>query len=478
MTRKAALLPILAGLIAGGGMLMPAASYAGDEATSVIKIDPGAAASTQSLALPAGRSAVIDLPVDARDVLVSNPLVAEAVLRTPRRIYVLGLKSGVTDAMFFDASGRRLLSLAIRVDQSTSALADTINRILPGSVVKIESLNDSVILTGTVTSSADADKAVRIAAATVARPEQVINMLSIAGEEQVMLKVRIVEMQRSVIKQLGIGWRALINQAGSTQFLLNEATTYGINGALLGGLTSSGGYTNGSGQVSGNIAAFEREGLVRTLAEPNLTAVSGEPAKFLVGGEFPVPVAQDTTGAVTVSFKDYGVGLGFTPVVLSGGRIQLKLTTEVSELSQLGEFSVAAGSGSTAPQLVIPGLNVRRTNTTVEMSSGGSLMIAGLLQDTSSQDLDALPGIKDLPILGALFRSRDYQSGETELVVIVTPYLVNPVSPGALQTPADGLEQASDKDTIFLGRLNKTFNHQSSAPEGRTYQGPYGYVVE
>jgi len=478
MIRKAALLPVLAGVLAGGGMLLPVASHAGDETTSVIKVDPRAAASTQLLALPEGRSAVIDLPVDARDVLVSNPAIAEAVLRTPRRIYVLGLKSGVTDAMFFDAAGRRLLSLNIRVDQNTSALADTINRILPGSQVKVEAINNSVILSGTVTSAADADKAVRLATATVDKPEQVLNMLSIAGEQQVMLKVRIVEMQRTVIKQLGVNWHALVNQAGSTQFLLNEAATYGINGSLLGGLNAGGAYNTANNQISGNLQAFEREGLVRTLAEPNLTAVSGEPAKFLVGGEFPVPVNQDLTGAVTVEFKDYGVGLGFTPIVLSGGRIQLKLTTEVSELSQQGEFSLASSNSSTSPQLVIPGLNVRRADTTVEMSSGGSLMIAGLLEDTSSQDLDALPGIKDLPILGALFRSRDYQSGQTELVVIVTPYLVSPVGAGQLQTPADGLQQASDTDTILLGRLNKTFNHESSAPTGRTYQGPYGYVVE
>jgi pilus assembly protein CpaC len=480
MIRKAALLQVLAGVLAGGGMLMPVASHAADETTSVIKIDAGAAASTQLLALPIGRSAVIDLPADARDVLVSNPLIAEAVLRTPRRIYVLGLKSGVTDAMFFDSAGHRLLSLNIRVDQNTSALADTINRILPGSQVKIESINDSVILTGTVTSAADADKAVRIAAATVANPQQVLNMLSIAGEEQVMLKVRIVEMQRDVIKQLGVDWHTLINQAGSTQFLLNTATSYGINGALLGGISTGVGYNTANNQVTGNLQAFEREGLVRTLAEPNLTAVSGEPAKFLVGGEFPVPVAQDVTGQITVAFKDYGVGLGFTPIVLSGGRIQLKLTTEVSELSQQGAFSLAATSGSTAstPQLVIPGLVVRRANTTVEMSSGGSLMIAGLLEDTASQDLDALPGIKDLPILGALFRSRDYLSGQTELVVIVTPYLVSQVGAGQLQTPNDGLETANDRDTIFFGRLNKTFNRETSAPAGRTYQGPYGYVVE
>jgi pilus assembly protein CpaC len=253
MIRKAALLPVLAGVLAGAGMLMPVASHAGDETSSVIKVDAGSASSTQLLALPIGRSAVVDLPVDARDVLVTNPQIAEAVLRTPRRIFVLGLKSGVTDAMFFDSSGRRLLALNIRVDQNVSALADTINRILPGSQVKVEAINDSVILTGTVTSAADADKAVRIAAATVSNPQQVLNMLSIAGEEQVMLKVRIVEMERDVIKQLGVDWHALINQAGSTQFLLNTATSYGINGALLGGITTGAAYNSANNQISGNL---------------------------------------------------------------------------------------------------------------------------------------------------------------------------------------------------------------------------------
>jgi len=477
MIRKAALLPVLAGVLAGAGMLMPAASYAGDDATSVIKVDPGAAASTQSLALPVGRSAVIDLPVDARDVLVSNPLVAEAVLRTPRRIYILGLKSGVTDAMFFDAGGRRLLSLSIRVDQNTSALADTINRIIPGSSVRVEAINDSVILSGSVMNAGDADRAVQLAKATVTGPDKVLDMISIAGKDQVMLKVRIVEMDRQVIKQLGVNWNALINQAGTTASALQTVSTYGVNGALLGGLTSGAISAKfGSTTVSADLQAFERVGLVRTLAEPNLTAISGESAKFLVGGEFPVPTGETTTGQVSIEFKPYGVALGFTPVVLSSGRISLKLSTEVSELNNQGAFSVATGAGG--PILVVPALTVRRAETTVELPTGGALMIAGLLQDKSEQDLDSLPGVKDLPILGALFRSRDYQAGQTELVVIVTPYLVSPTSPSDLQTPIDGLQLANDQDTILLGRLNKAFKHEPDATSGRTYQGPYGYVVE
>jgi pilus assembly protein CpaC len=449
----------------------------------VIKVDSGAAARTQLLALPAGRSAVIDLPVDARDVLVSNPQIAEAVLRTPRRIYVLGLKSGVTDAMFFDGAGRRLLSLNIRVDQNTSALADTINRVIPGSSVHVEGINDSVVLSGMVMNAGDADRAVQIAKATVSKPEQVLNMLSIAGKDQVMLKVRIVEMDRQVIKQLGVNWNAVINQAGgATIAAIATTSTYGINSNILGGINGKVGKTWSNGtSVAADVQAFERVGLTRTLAEPNLTAISGEAAKFLVGGEFPVPASETNTGQVSVEFKPFGIALGFTPVVLSGGRISLKLSTEVSELTNIGSFNLSTGSttgGVTGPTLVIPALSVRRAETTVEMPSGGSLMIAGLLQDKSQQDLDSLPGVKDLPILGALFRSRDYLSGQTELVIIVTPYLVSPTSPSDLQTPVDGLDIANDTDTLLLGRLNKTYNHEPEATSGRTYQGPYGYVVE
>jgi pilus assembly protein CpaC len=516
---KAAILKILAALVAGAWLTAPLAAHAQESGSSVIKIDLAEGAQSQQLALPVGRSAVVDLPLDARDVLVSNPAVAQAVLRTPRRIFVLGLKSGATDAVFFDAAGRRILALNIRVDQNTSSLAQTIDRVLPGAQVHVDAINNSVILSGVVMNAADADKAMQIAKATVDKPDQVLNMLSIAGADQVMLKVRILEVDRQVVKQLGINWNAVIGQAGSTQFILGSVATYGINGALLGGLTggsqintttqpettivssnpllkglpivcrtcTNGGQgtistiqntagSTGLNQGSANLQAYEQVGLVRTLAEPNLTAVSGESAKFLVGGQFPVPVAESTTGSVSVEFKDFGIGLGFTPVVLSGGRISLKLSTEVSELNNQGSFNVSSGASGTV--LVVPALTVRRAETTVELPSGGAMMIAGLLQDKSAQDLAGIPGAMDVPILGSLFRSRDYQAGQTELVVIVTPYLVKPVSPNDLQTPMDGLQVANDIDTILLGRLNQTYKHDPNATAGRTYQGPYGYVVE
>lgn len=341
-----------------------------------------------------------------------------------------------------------------------------------------------------------------------------------------MLKVRVVEMQRSVIKQLGVNLQAVLNQVGEPQYLLGTALGFGANGGILGGVT--GGYNldttrqpgavetinrftgnydaagrpifekfnqdvvardypratevktagdPGLNQASSTIQALERVGLVRTLAEPNLTAVSGESAKFLAGGEYPVPVAQDRDGRVSVEFKPFGVGLGFTPTVLSSGRISLRLSTEVSELTNNGAFTLQS-SGSQLG-LTIPALNVRRAETTVELPSGGSMMIAGLLQEKTKQSIDSLPGLMNLPVLGSLFRSRDYVSGETELVIIVEPVLVSSTAPSRLQTPVDGMRIASDPEAVLLGKLNKRAAPAGpGAPPPAAYQGPVGYVIE
>ncbi len=479
----------------------------------------GPTAPTRMMSLPRGKSAVIELPVDARDVLVSDPKVADVVLSTPRRIYVLGVGAGQTDAVFFDAAGRQLLNLNIRVDQDISALAQTLARLMPNSSVKVDALNDRLILSGEVANAGEADKVLQLARGLVTKPEQVINMLSIAGPEQVMLKVRIVEVDRTVIKQLGFNLNAVYNQIGEPQLKFAQSPTFGVNGALLGG--ASGGYSLDTtqlpqanpvscnysvspaqcatlpqlvtdrayklSQVAKNVAgspnlnqaaamlqAFERVGLVRTLAEPNLTATSGEAAKFLAGGEFPVPTGRDNNGQVTVEFKPYGVGLGFTPVVLSEGRISLKVSTEYSEITNVGALSLGVGSSSV---INVPGLNVRRAETVVELPSGGAMMIGGLLQSVTKSTIDALPGMTELPILGALFRSRDFLNNQSELVVIVTPYLVKATSPDKLQTPADSLEIASDFQTVLLGHLNQAFGR--NAPKTpNAYQGPYGYVVD
>lgn len=489
-----------------------------------VRVNVGAGSATRALSLPRGKSAVVELPIDARDVVVSDPKVVEVILSTPRRVYLLGQASGQTDAVFFDAAGRQLLRLDIRVDQDVAAIAQTLNRLVPGAQIKIDAVNDSIVVSGVAPDTGAADKILRIAQGFVAKPDNVVNMLSIAGKDQVMVKVRIVEVNRSVIKQLGFNLSEVLGQAGSNQSIWGLAPTFGVNGALLGGLTAgytkntttqpiltqlcnsatqptgstcsfvahgpNSGFTNwntatvqntvgnqGVNQATAKIEAFERVGLVRTLAEPNVTAISGESAKFLAGGEFPVPVSQDATGKITVEFKQYGIGLGFSPVVLGSGRISMKISTEVSEINSLNSFSSGTSSGAT---LVIPGLNVRRVETSVELPSGGAIMLAGLIQNTTKQTLDSLPGLLELPVLGALFRSRDFQNNQSELVVILTPYIVKPTTLDQLSTPADGMVFASDVETDLLGKMTRGFSKpaaSNSAAEA-TYRGPFGYVVE
>lgn len=463
---------VLAATVAAAAL---AAAVPSAQAQTQVSVELGASGqASRSLTLPRGKSAIVELPVDARDVLVSNPQVADAVLRTPRRIYVLGVAPGQTDAVFFDAAGRQILSLDIRVDQPTGAIEDTIRRVAPNADVRIEAVHDSLVLTGTVSSPAESDRVQRVAERFVASPDRVLNMLSIAGAQQVMVKVRVVEMQRRVLKQFGVNLDAS-RIGGSESFGISNNPGFPINASIAGAGIIDYTRVDATKDIAASLTAFERVGLARTLAEPNLTAVTGESARFLAGGEFPVPVGRDRDGNVTIEFKPFGVGLGFTPVVLSGGMISMKISTEVSELSNENAFSL--GGGDQGPALVVPGLTVRRAETTVELPSGGAMMIAGLLQESTRQNIDALPGMTSLPVLGTLFRSRDYLSGETELVVIVEPYLVNPTSPGRLQTPADGMRVANDVESILMGRLNQAYggSAQASTPD---WQGPVGYVIE
>jgi pilus assembly protein CpaC len=437
---------------------------------------------SQLINLPRGSSMAIDLPADARDVIVPNPAVAEAMLHSPRRITVIGLAPGETDAVVLDNAGRTILSLRVRVDAGVSALQDTLDRVMPGSRVRAEAVNDSVILTGVVSSPGEADRASQVARAFVSAPEKIINMMTIEGSDQVMVKARIVEVQRTAIKQLGLDVDAVLANVGDG-LSFSQGATFAVSGSQLGGGILNFIDRSGDGNVlDTNLRAFERAGLVRILAEPNLTSVNGENAEFLAGGEFPVPVGRtvdSTTGQATVGveFKPFGVRLAFRPIVLSQGRISLQLSTEVSELTTAGAFTIGAGQDDA---LVIPALNVRRASNTVELPSGGSLMIAGLLREDTRQNIDQIPGIGDLPVLGALFRSRDYLSGETELVIIVEAYIVSPTSPGRMQTPADGLQIADDAQTILFGQLNQHYAPSGVAPiaPGSGWNGPVGYVIE
>ena len=437
-------------------------------------------AQSQLISLPRGSSMAVDLPADARDVIVPNPLVAEAMLHSPRRITIIGLAPGETDAVVLDNAGRTILSLRIRVDAGVSALQDTLSRVMPGANVHAEAVNDSVILTGTVFSPGEADRASQVARAFVSAPEKVINMMTIEGSDQITVRARIVEVQRTAVKQLGLDASAVLASVGDG-LTLTQAATFAISGSQLGGgsLTYEDSAGDGS-SLEGSLRAFERAGLVRILAEPNITTANGESAEFLAGGEFPVPVGQEIDGnstKVTIEFKPYGVRLAVRPIVLSPGRISLQLSTEVSELTSLGAFTLGGATGSS---LVIPGLSVRRASNTVELPSGGSLMIAGLLREDTRQNIDQLPGIGDLPVLGSLFRSRDYLSGETELVIIIEAFIVSPVSAGTLQTPADGLRIANDAQTILFGQLNQHYGRRNAALDTAepAWTGPVGYVIE
>ena len=386
---------------------------------------------------------------------------------------------------------------------------DLFRRLIPGSNITSEILNETVILTGSVRNPIDASRANEIASRFIKTPDptkdtrdyfKVINLLSVEGEEQVMLRVVVAEVQRSMLKQFGINVGAIINSGNFTTSILTENAlpltaaaglgtlptpaipTSGASAGVLslfnqGPIGAGAPFGNsgvdsfwsvGGSQITKTVRALERNGLLRTLAEPNLTAVSGESAKFLAGGEYPIPVV-DSDGEVSITYKEFGVGVAFTPTVLSEGRISLKIETEVSELTNTGAVSISSIS--------VPALRKRQANSTVELPSGGSLAMAGLISDDVRQNIDGVPGLKDVPILGTLFRSRDYIKQETELVVIVTPLLVKPTARKDLARPLDGLAEASDMKANFLGHLNRIYGSGGAAPAG-DLKGDYGFIVE
>jgi pilus assembly protein CpaC len=513
-----------------------------------LRITGGGGAQSASLVLPFGKSAIIDLPADARDILISNPAIADATVRTARRAYVIGRQLGQTNIFFFDAQGRQIANVEIRVEPDVEPLNEILRRHTPDAQIVAEAVNGSIVLSGTARSAAEADRAQQIAdrflangqsggGATAAGESRIVNLVRVEGSEQVLVRVRIVEMSRSLVRQLGINlnYEEMLNQLLPNDAFVQLAVENGfsINGQALGGLSASGGVARSvlqpsgltypgsnvidpmqgtatagvagyqfdptTGQetfgpatartdtrMDGAIEAFERAGLLRVLAEPNLTAISGESARFLAGGEFPVPVNSDD-GQITVEFKPFGVGLAFTPVVLSGGRISLKVATEVSELTSEGAISTgdvpirnADGTTTVIRGITIPALQVRRAETTLEMPSGGSMVLAGLIQERSRQAVEGIPGAMNAPVIGSLFRSRDFLSNETELVIIVTPYLVRPTSPDQLRTPADGFMNPSEGESLLTGRLNHIYRPPSRAAgeEEARLQGPHGHVVE
>ena len=421
------------------------------------------------------KSLVVRLPAAASDVLIGNPEVVDAVVRTRNVAYLFARKVGQTNAFFFDANGRQILSLDIEVSHDTSSLTQLLQRSLPGTGITVDTVGDNVVLGGTAKNAGEAKTAVDLATRFAGGDEKkVVSMISITGKDQVMLRVRIAELQRDVFKQFGIDTEVAFGVGNNFVAQFFNPNPFTLGQGPIASNFQRGTFSNGSTRVDMIVRALERDGLLRTLAEPTLTAISGEAAKFLAGGEFPVPVGSDDDG-ITIEFKPFGVGLSFTPVVLSEGRISLRVSTEVSELTN--ENSIVATSNNTNASLSIPGLRVRRAETTLEMPSGGSMILAGLIKEETKQQLNGVPGVMKLPILGTLFRSRDFQASQTEMVVIVTPFVVNPVNENKLATPLDRLNFATDRQTILFGRLNKVYGVSGNKPKG-TYHGNVGFIVE
>ncbi len=468
-----------------------------DEANAkVMAISTHGATTHQRLTLSLDKAALVQLDADARDVLVSNPELVDAVVRTPRRIFLLANKVGQTNAFFFDAQGKQILTLDIRVEKDVVDLTNLMKASLPNSSIQAQAMNDNVVLTGSVSSALEATRAADLAARFTGDPKKVVNMIGIAAGQQVMLKVRIAEMDRNIAKQFGVNLAGAKIVGGSTPIAVSTSNQFNLVGQALSDLSggqvgqvcdsasvalnplgalNGGGICNIQNNVQGQLKALERVGLVHMLAEPNLTAVSGETAKFLAGGEFPVPASRDRDGNVTIQFKQFGVGLSFTPVVLAPGRISLQLSSEVSELSNTGAFTLSGGNSTSG--LTIPALTVRRTATTIELPSGGSFAVAGLMQHNTKQVIDGFPGVKDLPVLGALFRSRDFADDTTELVVLVSAYLVEPTTEAALAVPTEGFQAPSDPETILLGRLNAVYKRKDEKPVAPQASAPVGFIV-
>ena len=421
---------------------------------------PVAARPSETLNLSQGTGTLVRLSSPMTDVFVANDQIADVQVRSSTQLYVFGKSSGETTIYATTKGGRVAYAATVRVGSNTGSLSEMMRLAMPDAAIQVTPMNNLVLLTGTVASPGDVEEAQRLVQAYVGATTQVVSRLRSATPLQVALRVKIAEVNRSLLKEVGVnllgsgnnfsisqGDGIYVPPAGQVPAVGADATgqiirsvigtTIGIQKSFLGL------------DIISRLQLAETDGLVTTLAEPTLTALSGETASFLAGGEFPVPISQ-SLGSVTIEYKQYGVGLAFTPYVLADGRISMRVRPEVSELSSEGSIRLNGFN--------VPALTTRRAETTVELGSGQSFMIAGLLRNSNTNNIDKAPFLGDIPILGALFRSTSYRRQETELVIIVTPYLVRPVS-GQLALPTDGYRAPTDVQRIFG---NKTYSGTSA----------------
>ena len=431
------------------------------------------------VALGVGKSVVVDLSRDVRDVLVSNPKIANAVVRSSRRAYLIGGEIGQTNIYFFDGDGRQIAGFDIAVTRDLNGVRAGLKHMLPSADLHVEGVGDGVMLSGNVANAGESQRAFDLATRLVGDPAKVVNSLTIGGRDQVMLKVTVAEVQRNVIKQLGINMNGSI---GYGTFFPVTDNPFSATGSPLSNTHATLSVNSGRNFFNATLQAMEQAGVIRTLAEPTLTAISGESANFVAGGEFPIPsgytCSQPSSGSASIcqygiDFKKFGVSLNFTPIVLSEGRISLKVMTEVSDLSNENTLTLAG-----PPPVTIPSIQMRRTETTVEIPSGGALAMAGMIKDQTKQAINGVPALMDLPVLGALFKSREYVNQKTELAVIVTPYVVRPVAPRDLARPTDNFIDADDPAGMLLGHFNRLYGTTAGANPPRTYYGKPGFILD
>ena len=446
--KHALLGPSAAALLAAGFGLMFAAPAAAQPA--------GAVQPVNDINLSVGTGRMVRLSGPMSDLFVANDGIADVQVRSNDQIYIFGKGAGETTVYATNRAGKVVYSANVRVGNNIGSIDDLLGMAMPNAQIRATPMNNTVLLTGTVADPADIEEAGRLVQAFVGTNTQVISRLKTATPLQVMLHVKIAEVSRTLMKSIGVN---LLSQDGTGGF------KFGISqgGVPLDPVTGVGGAGSTTLGMAGKLLGLdinaaldlsENDGLVTTLAEPTLTALSGETASFLAGGEFPIPTAQGINGT-SVEFKQFGVSLAFTPTVLEGGRISMRVRPEVSELSTEGAIRLNG--------FEVPSLTTRRVETTVELGSGQAFMIGGLLRNGGNNSVEKAPWLGDIPILGALFRSNTFRRNETELVIVVTPYLVRPVNASQIALPTDGHRMSGDAERVFLDQNEKSVSGQREA---------------
>ena len=465
-----------AGLFGCAIAVMPAVGGVSAETLQVMRGSPSSA-----LNVPMNRAVVVESDTPFAELSIANPNIADISFLSDRTLYVLGKEPGRTSLTLLDAQGRLITNVEVHVTPDIAEFKERLQQILPGEHIEVRTANDGIVLSGTVSSAARLDRALELANRYA--PERVSNLMSVGGTQQVMLKVRFAEMQRSVSKSLSssiaLQGTALGDDLGLSGGTNTTNTAGAVSGALDGSLPGTNanngailfGFNAGGLEVGILLEALESKGVVRTLAEPNLTALSGQEARFLAGGEYPIPVAQgDDT--ITIEYRPFGVELNFIPRVVDGDIINLELEASVS--------SIDPSNGFTQGGLTIDAFRTRETSTTVEMRDGESFAIAGLLTDDFTDLNGQVPWLGDIPVLGALFRSAEYQRQQTELVIIVTPHLVTPTRGEALALPTDRVRIPTERELFLNGQVVGSGPTTGAAGEvaRQDFNGSYGYVME